>query len=245
MKTAVVTGASYGIGEAIAKELLDGGWKVYCVSRSAPKLIDGRLTWIKCDLSRSEQIANCLSEIKEASLDVLVSNAGVIEFEAASLVTKASYDKTFAVNVLAPMLIVSALRDKIQKATVVSVSSVADRFPESEVALYSSSKAANTVYFDALADNLKQARVYTLLPDYTDTPMQHSMNDNNPDFDWSTTIKPEDIAVFTTRLINGELSVESGANIIIVTEKLKEDLKNIEKLYGFNTDTNELAALSR
>jgi NAD(P)-dependent dehydrogenase (short-subunit alcohol dehydrogenase family) len=174
-----------------------------------------------------------------------VSNAGVIDFEAASMVSKTSYDKTFAVNVLAPMLVVSALRDKIQKATIVSVSSVSDRFPESEVALYSSSKAANTVYFDALADDLKQARVYTLLPDYTDTPMQHGMNDDNPNFDWSVTIKPEDMASFTMRLINDELSVESGANIIIVTEKLKEDLKNIERLYGFNTDTGKLTTLSQ
>lgn len=243
MKTAVVTGASYGIGKSIVEALLMGGWKVYGLSRSQPEMANERFVWLQCDLAQPTQIAESLRAVKESSIDALVSNAGVIELEKASAVSQESYEKTFSINVLAPMLIVNTLREKIPKATIISVSSISDRIPEADVALYCSSKAANTTYFNTLADELKDARVYVLLPDYVDTPMQHRSNDDNKDFDWSATIKSDDIANLTNELISGTISVEPGSNIIIVTEKLKEDLKSVEKLYGFNTDTNELARL--
>lgn len=242
MKTAVVTGASYGIGKSIANVLLNEGWKVYGVSRSNPDFQNEHFIWLRCDLSRSAEISDCLQAIEESTLDALISNAGVIEIEKASAVTRASYGRTFSVNVLAPMLVVNALRDKISRATIISISSVSDRIPEADVALYSSSKAANTIYFDALADELKKAKVYALLPDYVDTPMQHQTNDNK-DFDWSATIKADDVAKICRDLISGAMPLESGANVIIVTEKLKGDLKSVEKLYGFNVDTNELTRL--
>jgi short-subunit dehydrogenase len=111
------------------------------------------------------------------------------------------------------------------------------------VALYCSSKAAITSYFGSLADELKDARVYSLLPDYADTPMQHRTNDNNKDFDWSMTLSPDDIARFTGDVITGKFALESGADVIIINDTLKEDLENPEKLYGFNTDTHELVKL--
>lgn len=243
MKIAVVTGTSYGIGESITELLLEKGWKVYGLSRSKPTFIHNHFVWLQCDLSQHEQIAQCLQTIQEPVLDLFVSNAGVIYSEKSSAVSKSSYEKTFSVNVLAPMLIINALRDKIGNATIVSISSVSDRIPEADMALYCSSKAANTIYFDTLAEEFKNSKVYTLLPDYVDTPMQHRGNDTNNDFDWSACIDAKDIAKLTAGLIEGNPAVESGANIIVVTEKLRDDLKSVEKLYGFNTDTNELRRL--
>lgn len=243
MKTAVITGASYGIGESIAERLLNEGWKVYGLSRSKPKLTNDNFTWIKCDLSEATSIPGCLSLIEESTIDALVSNAGTIHIENASDVSQASYEETFSVNVLAPMLIVNALKDKLVSATIISVSSVSDRIPEADVALYCSSKAANTLYFNALAAELKNAKVITLLPDYVDTPMLRRSMADNTDFDWSVTIKPEAIAALTSEIVSGERTIETGANVIIVTEKLKQDLDSVEKLYSFNTDTNEVAQL--
>jgi benzil reductase ((S)-benzoin forming) len=243
MKTAIVTGASYGIGKSITETLLNDGWKVYGLSRSLPEMTNKQFVWLQCDLSKIDQIAECLRAVQEPKIDVLVSNAGVIDIENASAVSQVSYERTFSVNVLAPMLIVNTLRSKITHATIISISSISDRIPEADVALYCSSKAANTSYFNALADELKNAKIYTLLPDYVDTPMQHRTNGENKDFDWSATIKPADIAKLTNDLIVGKVSIESGGNVIIVTEKLKKDVKSVEKLYSFNTDTNELAKL--
>lgn len=243
MKVALVTGASYGIGKSITQVLLKDGYKVYGLSRSKPEFADANFAWLACDLRRAQEIKKCLQTIQEQTIDVLISNAGVIYLEDASAASHTSYEATFSVNVLAPMLIVNALRDKIKKSIIISVSSVADRFPESTAALYCSSKAAITSYFNSLADELKGAQVYTLLPDYTDTPMQHRTNDNNKDFDWNATLNAKDIAKFTGDIISRKFTLESGANIIIVNERLKEDLEDTEKLYGFNTDTHELTRL--
>lgn len=243
MKIAVVTGISYGIGKSIVKILLENDCKVYGLSRTKPDFTNEHFVWIQCDLSDHSQISKCLSAVREPEIDALVSNAGVIALEKPSAVSQTSYEETFSVNVLAPMLIVHELRHKIEHATIISISSISDRIPESDFALYSSSKAANTRYFNSLADELKNARVYTLLPDYVDTPMQHRTNDTNKNFDWSVTLKPEDIAQLSNSLISGNVKVESGANIIIINEKLKADLESVEMLYGFNVDTDELKRL--
>lgn len=129
-KVAVVTGASYGIGESITDALLEEGWKVYGLSRSKPKFDNVYFAWLQCDLSKPEQIAAALQSVTEPRIGALVSNAGVIEVGAASTVSQASYERTFSVNVLAPMLLVSTLHSKIQNATIVSISSVSDRIPE-------------------------------------------------------------------------------------------------------------------
>ena len=243
MKTAVITGTSYGIGKAIAGTLLDEGWKVYGLSRSKPTFATEHFVWLQCDLSQPEQITQCLARITEPAIDALVSNAGVIYLEDTNELTQASYEQTYSVNVLAPMLLVSALQDKIEQATIITVSSVSDRIPEATMALYCSSKAANTMYFNVLAQELKQAKVITLLPDYVETPMLHSTMDSDKSFDWSSTIKPQDMATLGRGIIAGHVAVESGANIIVITNKLKNDLISVEKLYGFNTDTKELIRL--
>ena len=63
------------------------------------------------------------------------------------------------------------------------------------------------------------------------------------DFDWDGTIKAGDLANFTVELALGKHDIGSGSNIIVVTNSLIEDLENQEKLYGFNTDTQELKKL--
>lgn len=243
MKTAVITGASYGIGRSITERLLKEGWKVYGLSRSEPSINNQNFVWLECDLSESDRIAKCLKVVNEPKLDAFISNAGVIELGEATAVTKTSYEWTFSINVLAPMLMVGALRDKLQKAVIVSVSSVSDRIAEADMSLYCSSKAANTLYFNSLAHELKNAKVYTLLPDYVETPMLHSTMDSDKTFDWNTTVKVEDIAKLTSDLLSGKQPLETGSNIIIVTDALKNDLESVEKLYGFNTDTQKLTRL--
>lgn len=228
MKFAVVTGASKGIGEAVTRRLLKTGYKVYGVARSLPPVEHPNFVWIQCDLSVPHQIPAALSQIGTLSLDVVVSNAGVAYSEPATQVTVESYHRTFSVNVLAPMLIMNALTDKIRQATIVSVSSDSDRFPDADLALYCSSKAANTLYFDSLAKALPEANVYTLLPDYVDTPMLRNLE--SAEFDWNQTLQPKDIAQLVDDLAAKRLQPESGANIIVVTESMKGALQTAEKL---------------
>jgi hypothetical protein len=56
------------------------------------------------------------------------------------------------------------------------------------------------------------------------------------------TIQPDDISKLTMDLISGT-KLPSGANIIVVTDALKDSLRSREQLYGYNTDTGELREL--
>ena len=243
MQTAVVTGVSHGIGKATAQRLLAEGYKVYGLSRSRPGITNDQFVWLQCDLRLPDEIAESLQAISEPVIDVLVSNAGVVYLEMASEATTDSYERTFEVNVLAPILLVGELRNKMQQATIISVSSLSDRFPDADIALYCSSKAANTMYFNSLAEELVEARIYTLLPDYVDTPMLRTTLGADESFDWSVTITASDVAGIAYDLIAGVHNLESGSNIIIVTEKLTDDLQSVEKLYAYNADTKQMAKL--
>jgi 3-oxoacyl-[acyl-carrier protein] reductase len=244
MKVTVVTGASSGIGQQICQAFLHEGWKVYGLSRTKPSFVDKNFTWLKTDISQSNQLTASLKNIPEKQIDAVISNAGIVLEESASHVSISSYEKTFSVNVLAPMLLVSMLKDKIQSSTIVSISSVSDRLPGIDMALYCSSKAANTLYFDTLAREMSGARVFTLLPDYVDTPMLRNSPPHEDDFNWNEIIKPSDIAKLTIKLTLRQMSVESGANIIVASEALKESFNSSEKLYGFNTDSELLIKLN-
>ncbi len=241
-KIAVVTGTSSGIGKATAEQLLNHGWKVYGLSRSKSAIDNPNFIWIACDLADDNEIAAATRQIDEPTIDLLVSNAGIAFEELASAVTRRSYEEIYSVNVLAPMLLINCLRRKIEHAAIISVSSVSDRLVEEDFALYCSSKAANTRYFEAVAAEFTNAKVVTLLPDNVDTAMLRALVIGR-DFDWAGTINASDMAQLIIDITAGKLAVDSGSNIIVVTNRMTEDLEYREKLFGFNTDTGELIEL--
>jgi alcohol dehydrogenase/benzil reductase ((S)-benzoin forming) len=243
MKTAVVTGASSGIGKSITLILLQDGYKVYGLSRSKPAITNKQFIWLKCDLNELTSIEGCLEAIIEPTIEVLISNAGVILVATAARASLERISQTFNVNTFGPILLTKYLSHKLEHAVIISISSDSDRIPEAELSLYDSSKAANTMFFKALALEMTEARIYTVLPDYVDTPMlRASMND--PEFDWSTIIQPSDIANLCQELVNDKHQLASGSNIIVVTEALKESLENNEQLYGYVTDSQKLLRLN-
>ena len=240
MKISVITGASSGIGKDLAEALLKNSWKVYGVSRSKPGIEDENFVWLPCDLSKPSDIQDL--KIDETEIDLVVSNAGVAFLEPATVISEQSYDKMFGVNVLAPMLLISKLKDKIKKATIITISSVSDRIMDMDFALYCSSKAANTRYFETLALEMSDAKVISLLPDYIDTPMLRELQEGT-DFDWGQTLKVEEMTHLIKNIYDGKVEVASGSNIIVINDQLLDDLKNREKLYGYNVSNNTLKRL--
>lgn len=80
-KTALVTGASSGIGKAIAQELQAAGFQVYAAARRVERMTDLEqigIIPIALDLTKEDSIAACVDTIlsKEKSIDVLINNAG-------------------------------------------------------------------------------------------------------------------------------------------------------------------------
>jgi short-subunit dehydrogenase len=72
MKTAIVTGSSYGIGRSTTSKLLDEGYKVYGISRSETKIDNENFVWLKCDLYNQNEIDKTSKLINENKIDLLM-----------------------------------------------------------------------------------------------------------------------------------------------------------------------------
>ncbi len=110
-RRAVVTGASRGIGAAIAKRLLDDGWQVLNLDIAAPTVKTGA-TWVETDLADETSISDAFAKIlAEGPVTGLVNNAGIPGNDALQDTTLAAFDRTIAVNMRAPMICAQAVLD--------------------------------------------------------------------------------------------------------------------------------------
>ncbi len=182
-KTAVVTGASYGLGEAISAKLLELGYKVYGVSRTPLKLESSNLVWIKADLLDDSELASISTQIKESSIDLLVNNVGTAFLQKTLDYTDADFEKMFALNFKVHVKITKLLFSRLAGGLILNTSSLSDRYPDSKWGLYGSSKAALNLFFETMAVENDQVKIINLLPSYVDTPLQHALHDQSS-FDW-------------------------------------------------------------
>lgn len=108
-KRVVVTGASRGIGRAIAACLKDEGWDIVNLDREAPEK-QGIGTWIEADLACTESLDTALCAALEGGpVTGLVNNAGIGASELLEETSNESFDRIVAVNMRAPMICARAL----------------------------------------------------------------------------------------------------------------------------------------
>lgn len=148
-KTALVTGASRGIGRAIAARLARDGARVlahYGQSRVEIEALAREVGVIpvQADLSTPDGPL-ALAEAAGGTIDILVNNAGVATFVPWGEQDAADFDRQFAINVRAPLLLTQALKDRISdNGRVIFLSSiVAQRaFGDGAIAAYAATKGA-------------------------------------------------------------------------------------------------------
>jgi 3-oxoacyl-[acyl-carrier protein] reductase len=184
-KVAVVTGASKGIGAAIATSLgLEGAAVVvnYASSKAgADKVVTaitqagGKAVAVQADVSKSADIGKLFAEAKKAygKVDILVNNAGIYEFGPLENVTAEHFHKQFDLNVLG-LLLTTQEAVKHFPATggsIVNISSVVGRHPLPGASVYSATKGAVDAITKSLAKELgpKKIRVNALNPGMIET----------------------------------------------------------------------------
>lgn len=184
-KIALVTGASKGIGVAIAKKLAAEGATVavnYASDKAgADKTVSqieadgGRAIAVQGSVANVDDVVRIFSETAAAfdKIDILVNNAGVYGFQTLEEVTIDEYQRQFGINVLGPILTTKeALKYfPVEGGSVVNISSVISESPSAGTAVYSSTKGALDTLTRQLAAELapKNIRVNTVSPGLTAT----------------------------------------------------------------------------
>jgi 3-oxoacyl-[acyl-carrier protein] reductase len=197
-KIAVVTGASKGIGAAIAKHLAAEGASVvvnYSSSKpGAEKVVaeitkgGGKAVAIQADLTRKVDIERLFAETKKAygHVDILVNNSGIYEQAPIEQVTEEHFHKQFNLNVLGLLLSTQEALKIFNPAggSIINISSVVALNPFAGLSVYSATKGAVDAVTKGLAKELgaRKIRVNSLSPGLTETEGLHSAGMVQDDF---------------------------------------------------------------
>jgi 3-oxoacyl-[acyl-carrier protein] reductase len=188
-KVAVVTGASKGIGAAIAKHLAAEGASVvvnYASSKQGADTVVAEITGkggkaiaVQGDVSKQADIDRLFSEAKKkyGRLDILVNNAGVYEFAPLEAITEASFHKIFNLNVLGLLLTTqAAVKHFGEGASVINIGSAVSRITPPNSAVYTGTKGAVDAITGVLSRELgpKKIRVNSVNPGVVETEGAHT-----------------------------------------------------------------------
>jgi NADP-dependent 3-hydroxy acid dehydrogenase YdfG len=206
-RVALVTGASQGIGSAIAAALVAEGMRVWMVARSRESLERltaeaGRgATAYPVDLTDRQARHDLLEALMQAEgrLDVLVNNAGVIHLGSTEEATEEQFAEQLAANVLAPYTLTQACLPMLRasRGEIVFVNSSAGKSANASMGQFSATQHAMRAVADALRAevNADGVRVLVVYPGRTATPRQAAMHEaESRQYQPERLMQPSDVA---------------------------------------------------
>jgi uncharacterized protein len=208
-RTALLTGATGGIGHAIARALSGRGARLVLTGRRADRLdplaaeVGGRA--IACDLSRADEVARLVEEVRDA--DVLVANAALPASGLLSSFSVEEIDRALAVNLRAPMVLARELSPGMAargSGHLVFVSSMSGKTASVGSSVYSATKFGLRGFALGLREDMREhgVGVSTVFPGFiSDAGMFHEAGVKLPGY--VATRTPEQVADAVVRAIEG------------------------------------------
>ena len=236
-KVAIVTGASKGIGAAIAKSLGAAGASVvvnYASSKSGAEVVTaaivkagGKAVAVKGDVSRAAEARSIVDAAIEqfGRLDILVNNSGVYSFAPLEEITEEDFHRQYNVNVLGVLLTTQAASKYLgEGASIINIGSVVSRITPPGSAVYSGTKGAVDAITGVLARELgpRKIRVNAVNPGMIETEGTHAAGFIGSDFANGTIAQtplgrlgqPDDIASIVVFLASDDSRWLTGEHLL-------------------------------
>ncbi len=176
---AIVTGASGGIGDATARALHAGGYRVFGTYRRALATRSAEIEYLACDVTSDESVQAAVGQVlsKTGRIDLLVNNAGVGLVAGAEESSLEQAKSLFDVNLFGLIRLTKAVLPTMRRqraGRIVNISSVMGLIPAPFMALYSASKHAVEGYSESLDHEIRGSgiRVVLVEPAYTLTSFE-------------------------------------------------------------------------
>lgn len=233
-KTALITGASGGIGEAIAKTLHDQGATIAIsgtrrekLEEVASKLASDRVHITPCNLSDREAVKALVGQAEEAmgKVDILVNNAGITKDNLFMRMKDEEWDDVIAVNLTAAFTLMrGALRGMMRNRSgrIVNIASISGIIGNPGQPNYSASKAGLIGMSKSLAREIapRGITVNCIAPGFISTPMTNELNEKQVEaiaqaIPSGTFGEPNDIASAVLYLSSDEAKYMTGQTLHI------------------------------
>lgn len=222
-KVALVTGGRSGIGQAIARRLRDEDARVFTVQRGE----DGEFESFTADFTDPASAADAVAAVvrRAGRLDVLVNNAGVMQEALVEDMSLADFERTLAVNLTSPFMLIKAALPHLRKVggAIVNVGSIEGLGSNPKHAAYCASKAGLHGLTRAVAidHGAEGVRCNAVAPGWIDTDLNLDFIESMPDPDGfrrtigkihpvGRTGKPEEVASLVAWLASSEAAFVTG-----------------------------------
>lgn len=193
-QTAIVTGASQGLGRAMAIALAASGARVACVARNAGKLADtvaqiiaagGQAEAMSADVNDRASIENVVNRVADewGKLDILVNNAGITRDNLLPAMSDEQWDDVITTNLRGTFLFTRAASQRMMRARygrIINISSVSGLIGNAGQTNYSASKAGVIGMTRSLAKELgkRKVTVNAVAPGFIESEMTEKLGEN-------------------------------------------------------------------